>query len=847
MGALWAALWEWKEGWTADSLLLDTRYAVRTLARSPGFTITAVFMLALSIGANTALFSVLEAALLAKPPFPEPDRIVVIDQLFGPPEGGMLTSRWSYPRYRALQDEVESVEQLAGYNLRTMTLTGIGAPTVIGVETVSPSLFPLLGIQAVRGRVFGPDEVDRGAANMVALVSHSFWRSQLGASPNVIGSTITLDRLSLQVLGVLPQGFDGITGGAEVWVPFSALREIEDPTLLEDPWNQHFNLVGRLAPGVTLGTAREQVRAFGSTVMERFPPPVGASQMTSSADVVPYMEARMDPGARTSVLALFGAVLLVLLIATANLAGLLLARGTSRQRETAVRASLGAGRSRLLRQLLTESLVLSLAGGVLGVAAAWFGVNMLGTWMADTIGTGGGRGLQYLDPDSLAINGRVLLFAALVTGGVGIGFGLLPAWQAARTDPSATLRGGQSGAGAAGPAETSARRNGLIVIQVAVALVLLAGASLMMQSMANMQRADRGYDAERLLTAIYTLAPSDVQAGVDPGTFHTAFLDRVRELPGVTGATLGEVPMGGPTQRTIVMGSDGRPDLTPATHTWVRVQPVADGHFGVLGAGLLEGRDIERSDDGDSENVVILNESSVAELFPDGNPLGRRIRLPFPGYLEIGATVVGVAADQQLGPPGSPVERQVFVSVRQAPQLATGLLIRTAVEPSVLVPAVRATFAELSATSALTSIMSMEDRTATVTARPRVVTMLLGILSALSIVLVAAGLYGIIAFTVARRTQELGLRASLGADRASLAALVLRQGMGVTLTGIVLGVIGASWATRFLQGLLFGTDGLNALSLMGVSAALFAVACIAAYLPARRAMRIDPMVALRPD
>ena len=341
--ALWASLWEWKEGWTMDSFLLDTRYAVRTLTRTPGFTITAVFMLALSIGANTAIFSVLEAALLAKPPFPEPERMVVVDVLFGESDANMNTSRWSYPRYLALQDDIESVDQLAGYNLRTMTLTEAGDPTVIGVETVSPSLFPLLGVQAVRGRVFGPDEVDRGAANMVALVSHSFWRSRLGTTPNVIGSTITLDRINLQVLGVLPEGFDGITGGAEVWVPFSALREIENPTLLEDPWNQHFNLVGRLTEGVTLGTAKQEVRAFGSTIMERWPPPAAASRMLSSADVVPYIEARMDPGAKTSVLALFGAVVLVLLIATANLAGLLLARSASRQRETAVRASLGDG------------------------------------------------------------------------------------------------------------------------------------------------------------------------------------------------------------------------------------------------------------------------------------------------------------------------------------------------------------------------------------------------------------------------------------------------------------------------------------------------------------------------
>ena len=847
VGALGHGLWEWKEGWSLDSFAQDARFAVRTLVRSPGFTVAAVFMLALSIGANTALFSVLEEAVLAEPPFPEPERLVVIDNLLGPSEDQLAPSQWSYPPYQALREEVESIESAAGYSLRTMTLTELGDPEIISVEVVSPSLFALLGVDAVRGRVFGPDEIDDGSAIMVGLISNSFWQTRLGSATDAIGGTVTLDGLRVRVLGVLPAGFEGITGGAQVWLPFSALREIGDDSLLEDPWNKHFDVLGRLAPDATIEMARAEVRAFGSTLMERYPAPVGASRLVASGDVSLYREVRVNPVAQASMYALFGAVILVLLIATANLVGLLLARGATRQRETAIRAALGAGRGRLVRQLLTESLALACIGGVLGVLVAWVGIDFLGAWLAEAIGTGGGRGLQYFDPDALSINWRVLGFATLLTGGVGIAFGILPAWQAARADPNAVLKDGRASVGCLSGRRGSLGRNSLIVVQVGVAIVLLTGATIMMRSLANMQRVDLGYDPDGLFTAIYSLTPVDEQSGIDPGTFHVEFLERVRQLPGVTAATLGEVPMGGPTWRSIVLGSEGRPDLTPALHTWVRLQPVADGNLEVLGARLLEGRDIQDTDTYDAERVVVLNERAVAELFPLGNPIGQRVQLAWSGFGGAGATVIGVVADLQLDEPGRQPELQAFVPVRQGPQLASGIMVRSRLEPGDLVPALRSALAQLSPNVVLTSTMTMQERAATITARPRVVALLLTVFGAVSLFLVAAGLYGTIAFTVAGRTRELGLRASLGADKLSLMTLVLRQGLGVTLIGIACGLIAATWATRFLQGLVFGAETLDPVVLAGVSVVLFLVACAAAILPARRAMRIDPMVALRTD
>ena len=589
-GAVWDALTERRQSWKGESLRQDVRFAFRTLRKSPGFSAAALLTLALSIGASTALFSVIESALLSDPPYPEPDRLVVVDMLFGMEEEEPSPSQWSYPRYEALRDDTGSLEQFAGYGSRTMTLTDLGDPAVISVEVATPSLFPLLGVTTVRGRVFGPDEEDDGSADMVALVSHSFWDTRMGRSEDVVGTMITLDQLRFRVLGVLSEEFSGMGGVSDVWIPFSALREVGDPSMLEDPWNQHFHVVARLGLGVSLEQAQSEVRAFGETVMERFPPPAPGARLQSSADVLSLAEARRNPAATTSMLALFAGVLLLLLIATANLAALFLARGAARLKETALRASLGAARIRLFRQLLTESVIIALVGGLLGVGLAWTGMDVLGVWLTDTLGTEGGRGLQFVDADALSVNWRVLAFAFALTGGVGIAFGLLPAWQVSGTDPGDLLKGSRSVTGLRARAKGLGGRNALIVAQVALALVLLSAASLMLRTMVNLQRVDLGFDPANLLTAVYTLSPSDEQAGIDPVTFHVEFADRLRALPGVREATLGEVPMGGPTRRTIVLESEGLPSLRPEDHFWIRVQPVTENHLDVLGASLLDGR-----------------------------------------------------------------------------------------------------------------------------------------------------------------------------------------------------------------------------------------------------------------
>jgi putative ABC transport system permease protein len=680
----------------------------------------------------------------------------------------------------------------------------------VSVEAVTPGTFQLLGVSSALGRLFDESEVDRGVPILSTVVSEAFWRTEMGGSRDALGRLITLDGSRFQVVGVAAGGFRGVTGQPELWIPFAALRAIENDGMIDDPWNLHFRVLARLAPGVTLEAARAEVH-------------------------------------RTSMLALFTAVVLVLLVATANLAGLMLARGANRQREASIRASLGAGGSRLLRQMLTESLTLAFVGGAVGVIVAWFGVDLIAANLGDALSTSSGRGLVYLDTASLTIDTRLLVFAFVLTGGVGVALGVLPAVQLARTNPISAIKGGEMTGGLLQRVQGGLGRNTMLVVQVTVALVLVVGASLMMRSMAALQRVDLGFRPDNLLTAVYGITPADEDAGLDPALLHVDFAERVRSLPGVTGVALGTVPMGGPSWATVIDGSDGDPEITPGQHVWMQLQPVDAGHLEVLGAQLVEGRDIEATDDWNTDRVIVINRSAALRLFPNGNPIGRRIRFGWSGYSNPGALVVGIAEDVQLTSPEAAVPLQAYLAVRQSPRLESGIMVRTSGDPEQLIPALRQALSEIAPTVALTSVMTMEERVSGLTAQSRIVTTVLGLFGAVSLLLVAVGLYGMIAFTVAHRTRELGLRASLGADRRELVSLVLRQGLFVTTIGIVIGVAISLYATRFLESLLFETVPVDPVALTSTIVVLFTISMAAVYVPARRAMKIDPMVALRTE
>lgn len=846
VGAFWDGLSELGEGISVDTIMQDVRYAFRTLGRSPGFAAAAVSVLAVAIGASTAFFSVLESALLSDPPYPDADRIVAVDLLINLPDEAPSVSAWSNPRLQSMREEVGALRELAGYSVRSITLSEPGAPRVIDVEAVTPEYFGLLGVNAGLGRVFGSEEVDRGRAVLSAIVTRQLWRNELGGDPDVIGSGVTLDGIRFTIVGVVEDGFAGITGQAQMWIPMSSLREVRNDGMLDDAWNHHVSVVGRLGPDVPLETARAELAAFGATQMERYPAPVGAQRLEFNADAVRLGDARVDARTRNSMLALFGAVVLVLLIATTNLAGLLLARGARRQQEAAIRVSLGAGRGRLFRQMITESLVLAALGGGIGLALAAGGIDLLGAWLADSLGTLGSRGILYLDPAAFSINWRVLSFAILLTTGVGGLLGMIPAAQVSRTDPNSALKGGGVAAHSAGLPSLKGR-NVMLVAQVAIALVLLVGASLMVRSMANLQRVDLGFDADNLLTAVYSISPADEAAGIDPALLHLEFADRVRALPGVTGAALGTVPMGGPQWTTIVSGSDGDLTLTAGDHLWMLLQPVDAGHMSVLGATLLEGRDIQTTDDFNTDKVIVLGRTAARRLFPDGDAVGQRIQLTKGGFGGSGARVVGVVEDMQMFAPGAPQQLLGYVSVRQAPELASGIMIRTSEDPESLIPALRGVLAELSPQTPLTSLMTMQVRASGLTSRSRAVTLVLAVFGVVALLLVSIGLYGMIAFMVSSRTRELGLRASLGADRLALAWLILGQGMWVSGLGIAIGVALSVAGSRFIESLLFETPAIDPFSVAAMSTLLLLISLAASLVPVLRAIRVDPVVALRRD
>jgi len=500
-----------------------------------------------------------------------------------------------------------------------------------------------------------------------------------------------------------------------------------------------------------------------------------------------------------------------------------------------------------VRQLLTESLFLSAVGGLIGVGLAWLGVGALASRLGEAIGTGGSRGLTYMDPSSVSVDPGILAFALFLTLGVGIGLGVLPALELSGTSPIRALKDGRATSRLLSRMGGAVGRNGMISIQIAVALVLLVGASQMVKSLVALQQVDLGFDPENLLTGVYSLTPADEAAGLEPGLLHTGFAERVRALPGVSGVALGTVPMGEPIWTTIISGSDGDPGITPGLHIWMQLQPVDGGHVGVLGGHLLEGRDIQAADDWNARRVVVLNRSAATRLFPEGHALGQRIRFGWPGYGSPGATVVGIVEDIQLGAPSASIPFQGFVSVRQAPRLETGIMVRTEGDPMDLIPSLRRVLGEIAPNIPLTSVMTMQERASAISARSRMVTTILGLFGAVSLVLVAVGLYGMISFTVSRRTRELGLRASLGAGRTALTGLVLKEGVSVAAVGIGLGAGTSLYATRFLQSLIVGTPPVNPALMVAVALGLFLVSTAAAYVPARRAARIDPMEALRPD
>lgn len=801
------------------------RYAIRTLRRSPGFTIIALLTLALGIGANTAIFSLVNGVLLKPLPYRDPHGIVLVWEK--PPDGDR--NGISTLNFLDWKNQNTVFEHMAAINFGgSVTLTGSGGPEEFPGARVSASYFDIFGVPAVLGRTFVAEEDQLGKSQVVVL-SHRLWESRFGADHAIVGRTLTLNGKPCTVIGVMPAGaFD--RSWVQLWMPLA----FEPRDMTRDyHWMMSF---ARLKPGVTLEKAQAAMNAIGARIAEAYP----ESNKGWGVTVERFEDQVVGRQLRRSLLVLLAAVGAILLIGCANLANLTLARGAAREREVAVRASLGAGSLRLIRQLLTENLLVAGAGGALGLA---LGYAMI-------------RGLLRLAPPfslpseaDVSVDMHILLFTLGVSLVTALLFGLAPAVHAARVDPASSMKeGGRSATSGAGRARL---RSALIVSEVALAFVLLAGAGLLVGSFFRMLRADAGFTSANVTTARLPIARDRFARPAQLIQYVRLLDDRLRAAPGVRNVAFSNVlPMQGWGDGMPFMIA-GRAFVDRANRRACFYERVTSSYFSTLDIRLLRGRTFTGHDTTGGAPVTVINESMAQRYFKGEDPIGKRILIQEilygqPGLgPEIPWEVVGVVGDEQTGSLVDTKSPGVYVTFDQSPTNDVNIVLRAALDPQTLTSAIRAAIHAVDRDQSIADLQTLEQIKSGTVASDRMQTMLLGIFAALALLLAAVGIYGVISYSVTQRTHEMGIRAALGAGRGSLLAMVIGRGMRLTLMGLALGTAGALALTRLLGSLLFGISPRDPLTLVVVAAVLSTVALLACYIPARRAAGVDPLVALR--
>ena len=800
---------------TLDSILEDLRFAARGLLRRPGFTAVTLLTLGLGIGANTAIFTVVNAVLLRPLPYPDPDELVMV---------------WEHDRVRGWdrvpasaedfllwRDEVKSMDALAAGQNAAYSLTGNGEPEQVQGFAVTAGFFEVFGVAPLHGVPFGGDSNVQGA-HRKAVLSHALWQRRYGGDPSLVGTAIDVGGEPYEVVAVMPRGFQ-FPSTAQMWTP---LVFSEDQ--LQDR-NWHFLLpVGRLGKGTELEEARAEMRTIAARLSQEYP----ESNADFGVDVFPLHD-EMTTNVRGMLLVLLGAVGFVLLIACANVANLLLVRAAGRARELSVRTALGAGRMRLLRQLLTESLLLAGAGGVLGLGIAYLGLDAI-LALSPLTAPGGA---------AIAIDGWVLGATALAALATGVIFGFAPAVAAWRTDVRHALEEGRSQA--AGPGKRL--RSLLVVAEMALALVLVTGAGLMLQSVRRLLDVDVGVDIENVLLGQFTLPPAAYPDPTDQKLFYDRLLERAGAIPGVTHAALGTVvpPRSGGQFHVRIEGvhEAWTMDLPVA-----RSRSVSPGYFESMGIPLLRGRYFTDDDGPDAPLAIIVDQAFADEHFPGQDPIGRQMRTLLDVPREIVGVVGNVVNTGLATPPGpttyAPYAQHVFGNTMT-------LALRTVSDPFSFVQAAQAVVWELDPSLPLVDVGSLEERVSGSVSQPRFNSTLLALFAVLALTLAGVGIYGVMAYTVSERTGELGLRMALGASGSSVRALVVRKAMALTAAGIVIGLAASLGLTRVISSYLFGVEPTDPRTFAVVAAILCLVALTASYIPAVRASRLDPLRALRAE
>jgi putative ABC transport system permease protein len=802
-------------------LLHDLRYAARLQRKNPAFTIIAVIALALGIGANTAIFSVVNTVLLRPLPYKDPERLVMVWE---------DATKHGYPRdtpaaanFVDWRDQSQVFEAMAAIAEISFNLTGAGDPERFEGRRVSATLFPLLGVEPQIGRVFTAAE-DQPGAERVVLLSYGLWQRRFGGDPNIVGKPLTLNGESYIVVGVMPASFQFPSSDDEAWVPIAFTQQEAS-----NRGRHYLEVLARLKPGVSLAQAQSEMSTIATRLQQQYP-----EQNADLGAVVQPLHEHLVGDIKPALLILLGAVGLVLLIACANVANLLLARAAVRQKEIAVRVALGAKRRRLIRQFLTESILLSTLGGIVGLGIAYGGLFLLRAFIPENIS----------QAREISIDFKVLAFTLIVSVLTGVIFGLAPAIQATRFNQMETLKEGGRDAATGGSGKRL--RSLLVMSEVAISLVLLIGAGLLINSFLRLRNVDPGFRADNLLTMKIVLPEPKYAKFQRRAAFYTDLVQRVQSLAGVRSAA---VTTNLPLYRqgnSISISIEGRPAPPPGQELIVVTRIISPAYFETMSIPLLKGRALTDQDTETSPNVVVISETMANRFWPGEDPIGKRIAAGRVRTPEDWIQVVGVVKDVRQFELTADPKPQMYISYRQAGFFAPrDLVVKTDVDPASMAATVRKAVWDIDKDQPVSNIRTMEEILSESIARQRFSMLLLAIFAGVALVLAGVGIYGVMSYSVAQRTHEIGIRMALGAQTGAVLKLAVGYGMKLVIAGIVVGLIAAFALTRLMATLLFGVTATDPATFTLISLLLIAVAALASYIPARRATRVNPIIALR--
>ncbi|HEY2823465.1 MAG TPA: ABC transporter permease [Candidatus Acidoferrum sp.] len=807
-----------------NGLWRDVRFGIRMLAKNPAFTAIAVITLALGIGANAAIFSVIDAALLRPLPYANANRIVVLYQT----DEEKQTDTPSPVDFLEFKRQSSSFSYLTAYRGMPVNLSGVGQPERVEGAVVTSNFFSTLGAGALHGRTILP-ELDPPGGTNVAVLAYGFWQRKFGGDPTIIGRPIEIDGASRIVVGVMSPNFSYPTG-TDLWISsqFAVVPHPLRPT--EDPATRHgthyFDALGLLKPGVTMAQASAEVDTIAKRLKQQF----GDDEEGTGAMLVPLRQVLVGD-TRPALLILLGAVTLVLLIACVNVANIVLARGASRQREMALRITLGAGRLDLLRHLLVESLLLALAGGGLGVLLAYWGLSPLRSMVPP----------KMIGGAPIALDARVLLFTLFVSLLSGVLFGLIPGLRTLGVDLNGSLQEG--GRGNSGGARARRMRSALVVAEIAMAAVLLIAAGLLLRSFSRLVKVAEGFNPDHVLSLQMALPNARYPKPGDRVAFMKSALERIDALPGIASASAtSRLPLNpGNSSRSVDVEGRTAPPAGEASPDYLVITP---DYFHTLGVPLLGGRVFTDRDDASTTPVAIITESTARYFWPGQDPVGKHFRGPC-GDKETWCQVVGVVGDIKQHHLEQAARMAVYVPFAQDPWAFFSIVVRTKMEPASAASAVQAAIREGDPDEPVYNVRSMRDVEAVSLSPQRLQIALIGLFAVLALILACMGIYGVMSYSVSRRIPEIGVRMAVGAQTSNVLGMVLGEGLRLAILGAGIGLIGSFFAARLLSGMLFGITASDPLTFGGVAIVLVVVALVACYIPARRATRVDPLVALR--